>query len=144
MAETVHFEIVTPAKLMLGDDVYLVVLPGEDGNLGVLPRHTPLLTSLRPGTIEILDEKMKVQRQIFVEQGFADVTPERCTVLAEEAIPVEQITREAADARLKRAADALLVADTLGVRLGAERELRAAEAMSEALDAYEKAQSRAS
>ncbi len=144
MAETIHFEIVTPARLMLGDDVHLVVLPGEDGNLGVLPRHTPLLTSLRPGTIEILDEKMKLQRQIFVEQGFADVTPERCTVLAEEAIPVEQITREAADARLKRAADALLVADTASVRLGAERELRAAEAMSEALDAYEKAQSRAS
>jgi F-type H+-transporting ATPase subunit epsilon len=144
MAETIHFEIVTPARLMLGDDVHLVVLPGEDGNLGVLPRHTPLLTSLRPGTIEILDEKMKLQRQIFVEQGFADVTPERCTVLAEEAIPVEQITREAADARLKRAADALLVADTASVRLGAERELRAAEAMSEALDAYEKAQNRAS
>lgn len=144
MAESMRFEIVTPSQLMLAEDVYLVVLPGDDGNLGVLPQHAPLLTSLRPGTIEVLDQKMRVQRQIFVEQGFADVTPERCTVLAEEAIPVEEITRDVADERLKRAADKLLVADTFGVRIGAERELRAAEAMSEALDAYEKARARAS
>lgn len=142
MADTTHFEIVTPSHLMMSEEVYLIVLPGEDGNLGVLPRHQPLLTSLRPGTIEILDERMTVQRQIFVEQGFADVTPERCTVLTEEAIPVEDITRDFADERLKRAADALLVADTFGVRVGAERELRAAEAMAEALEAREKGRSR--
>lgn len=138
MEETILFEIVTPSQLMLSEQVYLVVLPGEDGNLGVLPRHSPLLSSLRPGTIEIYDPKMKVQKQIFVEQGFADVTPERCTVLAEEAIAVQDITRDFADERLKRATDALLVAETFGVRVGAERELRAAEAMSEALDLYEK------
>ncbi len=140
MDETVLFEIVTPAKLMLSQQVPLVVLPGEGGNFGVLPRHTPLLSSLRPGTIELYDAKMKVTEQIFVEGGFADVTPERCTVLAEEAIPVREITRDDAEERLKRATDALLIADTFGVRLGAERELRAAEAMCEALDAYEKGQ----
>jgi F-type H+-transporting ATPase subunit epsilon len=138
MEETILFEIVTPAKLMLSQQVPLVVLPGEGGNFGVLPRHAPLLSSLRPGTIEIYDGKMKVTEQIFVEAGFADVTPERCTVLAEEAIPVREITRDVADERLKRATDALLLADTFGLRIGAERELRAAEAMTEALDAYEK------
>lgn len=142
MDEQILFEIVTPAKLFLSQEVHLVVLPGEGGNFGVLPRHAPLLSSLRPGTIEIHDEKLRVIEQIFVEQGFVDVTPERCTVLAEEAIPVREITRDFADERLKRATDALMVADTFGVRIGAERELRAAEAMTEAVDAYEKGQSR--
>lgn len=138
MDETIRFEIVTPARLMLAEDVPLVVLPGEGGNFGVLPRHAPLLSSLRPGTIETYDSKMKVTRQIFIETGFAEVTPERCTVMAEEAIPVHEITRDYAEERLKRATDALMVAETFGVRIGAERELRAAEAMSEALDAYER------
>lgn len=143
MDETIRFEIVTPARLMLTEDVPLVVLPGDGGNFGVLPRHAPLLSSLRPGiietyAIETFGSKMKVTRQIFIETGFAEVTPERCTVMAEEAIPVQDITRDYAEERLKRATDALMVAETFGVRIGAERELRAAEAMSEALDAYER------
>ncbi|MCW5700132.1 MAG: ATP synthase F1 subunit epsilon [Rhodospirillales bacterium] len=138
MEETIRFEIVTPAKLMLSEEVPLVVLPGEQGHFGVLPRHAPLLSSLRPGTIEIYDGKMKITQQIFVETGFVEVTPERCTVLAEEAIPVQEITRDFAEERLKRASDALMVADTFGVRVGAERELRAAEAMCEAVDMMEK------
>lgn len=137
MADTITLEIVTPARLMSSEPVHLVVLPGEDGCFGVLAKHAPLLSSLRPGTIDVYDERMTLKNQIFVEQGFADVTPERCTVLAEEAIPVAEITRDFADERLKRASDALLVAETFGVRLGAQRELRAAEAMSAALDAYE-------
>jgi F-type H+-transporting ATPase subunit epsilon len=140
MAETILLEIVTPARLMMSQPVHMVVLPGDSGCFGVLPRHVPLLSSLRPGTIEIYSEAMKVTEQIFVESGFADVTPQRVTVLAEEAIPVRDITRDDAEERLKRATDALLVADTFGVRIGAERELRAAEAMCEAIDTYEKAQ----
>ena len=142
MDETILFEIVTPAKLMMAEHVHLVVVPGEGGNLGILPRHAPLLASLRPGTIDIHDQKMKVVDKIFVEQGFVDVTPERCTVLAEVAIPVREITRDFAEDRLKRATDKLMVADTFGERSGAEQELREAEAMIEAIDAYEKSLTR--
>ena len=142
MDETILFEIVTPAKLTLSQEVHLVVVPGEGGNIGILPRHAPLLSSLRPGTIDIHDQKMKVVDKIFVEQGFVDVTPERCTVLAEEAIPVREITRDFAEQRLKRATDKLMVADTFGERSGAEQELREAEAMIEAIDAYEKSLAR--
>ena len=137
MAEKFLFEIVTPARMMRSEEADLVVIPGGGGNFGVLAGHAPILSTLRPGVIEILDENLKVLDQIFVEQGFAEVTPERCTVLAEEAMRVDEITRDDAEARLKHAHDSLLVADTFGVRLGAERELRAAEAMCEALDAYE-------
>ncbi|TVR97623.1 MAG: ATP synthase F1 subunit epsilon [Rhodospirillales bacterium] len=138
MAETILLEIVTPVRLMRAQEVHLAVLPGEGGNLGVLPQHAPLLSSLRPGTIDIHDDRMKVVDQIFVEQGFVDVTPERCTVLAEEAIPVSDIGRDYAEERLKRATDALMIAETFGARQGAERELRVAEAMVAAVDAYHK------
>jgi len=138
MSDTFVFEIVTPARPMLSKDVELVVIPGGGGNFGVLPGHAHMLSTLRPGSIEIRDKNLKVLDQIFVEGGFAEVTPERCTVLAEEALPVRDITRDDAEARLKRAHDALMVADTFGVRITAERDLRAAEAMVEAVEQYDK------
>lgn len=138
MADTFVFEIVTPGRMMLSRPAEMVVIPGEAGNFGVLPGHSPMLSTLRPGTVEIREQNLKILDQIFVEQGFAEVTTERCTVLAEEAILVKEITRDEAEDRLKRAHDTLMSADTPGLRLGAERELRAAEAMLAALDAYEK------
>ena len=94
MAEKFLFEIVTPARMMRSEEVDLVVIPGGGGNFGVLAGHAPMLSTLRPGTIEILDKNLKVLDQIFVEQGFAEVTPEGCTVLAEEAMRVDEITRD--------------------------------------------------
>ena len=139
MADTFDFEIVTPASSMLSLQAELVIIPGAAGNFGVLPGHAPLLSTLRPGTIEVRDKSLKVLDQIFVEGGFAEVTPERCTILAEEATPVKNITREEAEERLKRAHDALMVSQNLGVRVTAERDVRAAEAMVEAVETYEKA-----
>jgi F-type H+-transporting ATPase subunit epsilon len=138
MADTFLFEIVTPAEPMFSDQVALVVVPGAGGNFGVLPGHAPMLSTLRPGVIEIRDKALAVLEQIFVDGGFAEVTPERTTVLAEEAIDVREITREDAEERLKRAHDALMVADTFGVRIVAERDLKAAEAMIEAYEAFER------
>lgn len=140
MADTFVFEIVTPGRMMLSREAELVIVPGGAGNFGVLPGHAPMLSTLRPGTVEVREQNLKILERIFVEQGFAEVTTDRCTVLAEEAIPVQDITRDYAEERLKRAHDSLMVAHTFGIRLGAERELRAAEAMIEALDAFEKAQ----
>lgn len=137
MADTFEFEIVTPAASMLSLQAELVIIPGAAGNFGVLPGHAPLLSTLRPGTIEVRDKSLKVLDQIFVEGGFAEVTPERCTILAEEALPVAQISRDEAEARLKRAHDALMLSKTLGVRTQAERDVHAAEAMVAAIDAYE-------
>lgn len=139
MADTFQFEIVTPAAPMLSQSAELVIIPGAAGNFGVMPGHAPTLSAVRPGTIEIRDRSLKVLEQIFVEGGFAEVTPERCTILAEKALPVREITRDEAETRLKRAHDALMLADTFGVRTTAERDVRAAEAMVQALDDYEKA-----
>lgn len=137
MADVFLFEVVTPGQMMMSEEAELVVVPGSGGNFGVLPGHAPMLSALRPGTVEVRRRDLSVIDTIFIEEGFAEVTPERCTILAEEAIPVREITRDDAESRLKRAHDKLMVADTFGVRIGAERELRAAEAMCEALDTYE-------
>ena len=138
LPDRIRFEVITPSRVLIQQDVHLVVIPGGDGNFGVLPGHAPLLSTVRPGTVEIYDADMKVVERIFVEGGFAEVNPERCTLLAEQAMDVREITRDRADTRLQQADQALLAAEDPGVRIGAERELKAAEAMCEAVDACER------
>jgi F-type H+-transporting ATPase subunit epsilon len=79
--------------------VEMVVVPGTDGNFGVLPGHAPLISSIRPGTIDVY-EGQRVTRRIFVVSGIAEVTPERCTVLADEALPPDELDRGAIEAEL--------------------------------------------
>lgn len=99
MADKVQFELVSPERLLVSREVEMVVVPGSEGDFGVLPDHAPLISTVRPGTIEIY-EGGQVVEQIFVAGGFAEVTGERCTVLADEAIPVKDIDRKAAEAEL--------------------------------------------
>ena len=81
-----QFELVTPERLIaLGREVEMVVVPGSEGNFGVLPGHAPLISTIRPGTIDIYEGRSVTER-IFIVGGIAEVTPERCTVLADEAI----------------------------------------------------------
>jgi F-type H+-transporting ATPase subunit epsilon len=128
MTDTVQFELVSPAKLLLSEDVEMVVVPGGEGDFGVLPGHTPMLTTVRPGIIDIY-ENDKITKRIFVEGGFAEVSETRCAVLAEEAIALDELKRDYAEARLQQANDALQAADNDIAKKDAERELRAAEAM---------------
>jgi F-type H+-transporting ATPase subunit epsilon len=80
--------------------VEMVVVPGTEGNFGVLPGHAPLISSIRPGTIDIY-ERQTITRRIFVVSGIAEVTPERCTVLADEALPPDELDRSAIEAELQ-------------------------------------------
>jgi F-type H+-transporting ATPase subunit epsilon len=100
MAERVQFELVTPERLLLSEMVEMVVVPGTEGNFGVLPGHAPLISSIRPGTIDIY-EGQSVTRRMFVVSGIAEVTPERCTVLADEALPPDELDRSAIEAELQ-------------------------------------------
>jgi F-type H+-transporting ATPase subunit epsilon len=96
----VHFELVTPERLVLSTEVEMVVVPGGEGNFGVLPGHAPFISTIRPGTVDIYDAARTVIRRIFVVGGIAEVTPERCTVLADEAMAPEALDRGALDAEL--------------------------------------------
>lgn len=106
MAETTQFELVSPEKLVLSEAVEMVVVPGSEGYFGVLPRHAPLISTLSPGVIDI-HEGGSVKQRIFVAGGFAEVTGERCTVLAEEAMPLDQIDTAKADKEMADTRDVL-------------------------------------
>ena len=90
MAETTLFELVSPERLIISKDVSMVVVPGTEGLFGVLPRHTSMLSALAPGVIDIYEEDAITER-VFVINGFAEVTGERCTVLAEDVIPLDKL-----------------------------------------------------
>lgn len=129
MAETLEFELVSPAKLLVSEAAEMVVIPGIEGDFGALPRHAPMLSTVRPGVIDIYNGG-KVSKRIFVAGGFAEVTEERCTVLAEEARPVEELTEAFVSGRLQEAKDLLQEADSALDKDRAEQRLKVAEAMA--------------
>ena len=100
MPDRLEFELVTPERLLFSEPVEMVVVPGTEGNFGVLPGHAPLISTIRPGMIEIY-EGQNVTRRIFVVSGVAEVTAERCTVLADEAASPETLDRAAIEADLR-------------------------------------------
>jgi F-type H+-transporting ATPase subunit epsilon len=99
MADKLTFSLVAPERELFHGLVDQVVVPGEEGDFGVLPNHAPLMSTIRPGALRVLDGG--TERKIFVYGGFADVTPDGLTVLAEEAMDVGDIdaVKVAADKR---------------------------------------------
>jgi F-type H+-transporting ATPase subunit epsilon len=132
MAEKIQFELVSPAKLLVSSKVDMVVVPGGEGDFGALALHAPMITTVRPGVIDIHDGG-KISSSIFVAGGFAEVNEERITVLAEEAIPVSDLTAEMAEARKKAAKEALDDAGTERDKARATRLMLVAEAMAAAV-----------
>src|SRR5579859_3116190 len=102
MAGRIGFELVSPERLLLSEDVEMVVVPGGEGDFGVLPGHALFISTVRPGVIDVY-EGNRVSERIFVSGGFAEVTPERCTVLADEAMPRSSLDRAQIEESLKAA-----------------------------------------
>ncbi len=122
----VQFELVSPERLLLSREVDMVVVPGAEGDFGVLPRHSLLISTVRPGVIEVYEDGA-VKDRIFVAGGFAEVTPERCTVLADEALAVDKIDRAEVEAQLEDLRED--ISDASGeARAAAEKAVAVAEA----------------
>jgi F-type H+-transporting ATPase subunit epsilon len=94
------FEIVSPERLLVSEPVDMAVIPGSEGDFGVLVDHSLMIATLRPGVIEVWQGEQVTER-LFVAGGFAEVTGDRCTVLADEAIRVDEIDVAAAQADLE-------------------------------------------
>jgi len=109
------FRLVMPERELLNIEADMVVVPGAEGDFGVLHGHAPLISTVRPGVLEVI-QGTKVEQRFMVVGGFAEVTPERCTVLADEAVPFEQVTAEQLAERQRAAerdlADAATDAET--------------------------------
>jgi F-type H+-transporting ATPase subunit epsilon len=131
VADKVAFQLVAPERLLVAAEVDMVVVPGAEGDFGVLPQHSPFMSVLRPGVIETYDGG-RVGDRIFVAGGFAEVNERGCTVLAEEAMPVQEIDLAQARARLSDAQDDLKEATNDAARARLEREIRIAEAQIQA------------
>ena len=121
------FELVTPSAVLASEEVDMVVVPGTEGDLGVLLGHSALLSSLRPGLVDV-HQSGKVTKSIFIEGGFADVTGEICTVVASKATDIEKLQPEFCDQRLSNAIEQL-EADAESGDNNLKRELEIAEAM---------------
>ncbi|MGZ0186689.1 MAG: ATP synthase F1 subunit epsilon [Alphaproteobacteria bacterium] len=128
----VAFELVSPERLVVSMPVDMVVVPGGEGDFGVLPGHAPLIASVRPGVIEIYEGKV-VSDRIFVAGGFAEVTNERCTVLAEAAMRVSDIDVGQAETDLRAAVGELADASSDTARADAERRVGVAQGKLDAV-----------
>jgi F-type H+-transporting ATPase subunit epsilon len=103
-------EIVSPTKLVLQRDVDMVVMPGYEGDLAAMPNHAPMIVLLRGGVITVYEGGSATDR-LFVGGGFAEITADRCTILADDAIPVAELSAEAAKSRLAEAEQAWVAVD---------------------------------
>jgi len=134
MADKVEFELVSPERLLVSEGADMVVVPGEEGDFGVLPGHALFLSGVRPGTIEVYNGET-ISDRIFVAGGFAEVTGERCTVLAEEAVNLAEVERVSVEARISDNEQAISVANPDENVTEYENDLRIGRALLEALDA---------
>ncbi len=130
MAETFQFSLVSPEREVVSDVVEQVIVPGAQGDFGVLARHAPFMTTLRAGALVIM--KDGASRKVFVRGGFADVTPEGLTVLAEDAALLDDVSSADLERRLQDARTALSAADE-AAQPAAAAEVERLEAMLQAL-----------
>jgi F-type H+-transporting ATPase subunit epsilon len=121
-----HLEVITPEGRVYEDDVDMVIAPGSEGYLGILPHHAPLLTSLGPGEFRV--KKGGIEEVLAVFGGFMDVRGDRVVVLTDAAEPAEEIDAQRAQQARDRAQEMLQ-----GVQLSAADEARARAALQRAL-----------
>jgi F-type H+-transporting ATPase subunit epsilon len=93
MAELLKFELVSPERLLVSEQVQQVTVPGTEGNFTVFAQHAPVLSTMRPGVVDVKKDGGEEQR-IFVRGGFAEVNPAGLTILAENAMPLEDLDKD--------------------------------------------------
>jgi F-type H+-transporting ATPase subunit epsilon len=131
----ISFQLVMPEREVLATEADMVVVPGSEGDFGVLHGHAPLISTVRPGVLEVIQDN-KVERRFIVVGGFAEVTPERCTVLADEATPFEEVSAEELAERERAAERELMDAATDAEKAAAEKDLAVAKDLRRAQAYY--------
>ncbi len=91
----ISFDLVSPENLIFNDEVGMIIVPGKDGDFGVLPGHSKVMSSLRPGRVMVYGEDKNLLKSFFVSGGFAEVNPEKCIVLAESVDEINTIEKSA-------------------------------------------------
>jgi F-type H+-transporting ATPase subunit epsilon len=126
-----HFELVSPARLLFSGDVTSVQIPGSEGEMTILPNHAPVLSTLKPGVVTV--EKSGGQDRIFVRGGFAEVNAKGLTVLAETAIPMSDLDSAALAQQIKNAEEDVADAKSDAARAKASETLDHLKALQAAI-----------
>ena len=127
-----HFELVSPARLLFSGDVASVTIPGTEGEMGIYPGHAPVLATLKPGVVTITKDGGNSER-IFVRGGFAEVNPKGLTLLAEVAIPMAELDAAALAQQIKDAEEDVADAKDDETRRRASENLEHLKALNGAL-----------
>ncbi|MGO4707072.1 F0F1 ATP synthase subunit epsilon [Microvirga sp. 2MCAF38] len=130
---TLHFELVSPERVLFSGEVDAVVLPATEGDLTVLPGHAPMMTALKTGFLVATTERGN-GRRVLVRGGFADINQGSLTVLAERALPEEEITSEVIDREILQAQMAYDATNDLNAKHAAESTLAQLHEVKHALN----------
>ena len=98
---TISFDLVSPEQLLFNDEVGMIIVPGKDGDIGVLPRHSKVLSSLRPGRVMVYGENKNLLKSFFVAGGFVEINPEKCIVLAEGVNEMSDLDKSSIQQRIQ-------------------------------------------
>ena len=129
MAGTFRFELVSPERVLVAVDAEQVLVPGAEGDFTVLVGHAPFVSTLRPGVVEVTAPGAKAER-IFVKSGFAEVEPDRLTILAQRAFDVKELQGSVLAEELQAAEAELSAAEDDAARFLAERAVDSLRALS--------------
>ena len=129
---TISFDLVSPEQLLFNDEVGMIIVPGKDGDMGVLPRHSKVLSSLRPGRVMVYGENKNLLKSFFVAGGFVEINPEKCIVLAEGVNEMSDLDKSSIQQQIQELES--------GASDSAKEELAIAQSKIAALDStyYEK------
>jgi F-type H+-transporting ATPase subunit epsilon len=131
MADKLNFALVSPEREVFHGDVDHVVVPGTEGEFGVSPHHAPVMSVIKPGALRVFNDG--AETRIFVDGGFADVTPEGLTILAEDAVDLSHIDAAQLEQQLRDAQDDVRDANGDAARAVAQHKLERLEIMRAAL-----------
>ena len=131
MADKLNFALVSPERELFHGDVDHVVVPGSEGEFGVSPNHAPVMSVVKAGALRVFSDG--AERRIFVNGGFADVTPEGLTVLAEDAVDLADVDTAQLEQQIKDTQEDLRDANGDTARIGARRSLERLEGIRAAM-----------
>ena len=98
----ISFDLVSPENLLFNDKVGMIIVPGKDGDLGILPGHSKVISTLRPGRVMIYGEDKNLLKSFFVSGGFAEINPEKCIVLAENVDELSSLEKSLVEKEIQQ------------------------------------------
>lgn len=134
-AEKFNFELVSPDKKLISEPAWQVTIPGQEGDVGVRAGHMALVMAMRPGVVEVIREKDGVAEKLFLAGGFADIAQHHCTILAEDAIPLANMSVDKLEQELRNLEDEMKLADTDAQKLRIQNRQATVQSMLTALKA---------